>query len=116
CRVSKVVSSQSLSYVRFAGCSPIERWWLRRNTYVQECMLIHPMAAGGIDSGGRLVEIERVHARGRRGGAGSAGNVERAVEPSRMEERFGVLAHRSASLLLTAICKRSLMLRPLAPW
>jgi len=56
-------------------------------------MVIKAMATAGVDTGRRLVEIERIRARAGWNRARLDGNIERAVEPSRMQELFDVLFH-----------------------
>jgi hypothetical protein len=56
-------------------------------------MLIHSMAAAGVDTGWGLAEIERIHARARRDGAGVDGDVGGAEEAIRAKEPVSVRAH-----------------------
>jgi hypothetical protein len=53
-------------------------------------VLTHAAAAASVDIGRSFVEIERVHAWGRRDRTGWFGNVEGAVKAFRLEEPFGV--------------------------
>jgi len=61
--------------------------------------MIHPMAAAGVDTGRRLVEVERIHAWASRNRAGPAGDVGCAVEAIGIKKRLTAFAHVVARLL-----------------
>jgi hypothetical protein len=65
-------------------------------------MVIEAVATAGVDTGRRLVEIERIRAWVGWDRARSAGDIERAVEASRMQERFDVLFHGGVCSLFRA--------------